>query len=56
LEQEMQELDERGAARDKRLRDLRALLSDNESNSKETIQSTIRVKSSVKTEKKQVAF
>lgn len=56
IEAEMSALEERGAAREKRVRDLRSLLSENEANSKETIQSTIRVKSSVHTEKKQVAF
>lgn len=56
LEAEMTALEERGAAREKRVRDLRSLLSENESNSKETIHSTVRVKSSIKTEKKQVAF
>lgn len=56
LEAEMSALEERGAAREKRVRDLRSLLSENEASTKESLHSTIRVKSTVHTEKKQVAF
>lgn len=52
LENEMAELDERGAAREKRIKDLRRLLSENESSSKESLHSTVRVKSSIQSEKK----
>lgn len=56
LEAEMQALAERGAAREKRVRDLKALVQENEANSKETLHSAVRVKSSIQSEKKVVSF
>ena len=52
LESEMEELAERGLAREKRLANLRTLISDNESSSGGATQEAIRVKRVVKTEKK----
>lgn len=56
LEVEMQALAERGAAREKRVRDLKALVQENEASSKETLHSAVRVKSSIQSEKKVVSF
>lgn len=56
LEAEMQALAERGAAREKRVRDLKALVQENEASSKETLHSAVRVKSSIQSEKKVVSF
>lgn len=52
LESEMEELAERGLAREKRLAGLRALISENDSNSGGATQEAVRVKRVVKTEKK----
>lgn len=56
LEAEMQALSERGAAREKRVRDLKALVQENETSSKESLHSAVRVKTSIQSEKKVVSF
>lgn len=59
LDAEMEALTERGAAREKRAANLRALIQDNERNSESSTKSAIRVKkvsSTVQSEKKTVSF
>lgn len=52
LESEMQALSEKSAAREKRVRDLKALVQENEMNAMDNLHSTVKVKASIQSEKK----
>lgn len=56
IEAEMQAIAERGAAREKRVRDLKALVGENEASSLENLHSTMRIKNSIQSEKKMVSY
>lgn len=51
LESEMQALSEKSAAREKRVRDLKALVQENEASALDNIHSTVKVQSSIQSEK-----
>ncbi|KAK6628778.1 hypothetical protein RUM43_002594 [Polyplax serrata] len=52
LESEMQALSERSAAREKRVRDLKALVQENEMNALDNMHATVKVQSTVQSEKR----
>ncbi|EEB18907.1 hypothetical protein Phum_PHUM538590 [Pediculus humanus corporis] len=56
LESEMQALSEKSAAREKRVRDLKALVQENEANAIDNLQSTVKISSSIQSEKRKVNF